>query len=276
MSEIVETPKMKFEYSGAPQKSPEWFAIRRGKVTASKLQDWLSVSKAKGKPGTPLKARLDYEKELMFERQFNTSFEVFVNDAMQDGIDYEDFGRKQYELITGNKCEEVGCWYNDWFVASPDRAVKAALDPEGNDSEDGLLEIKILKDNSFTEVLAADPATSHYYEVEGEKGKKTKVGTGVPEKHWKQIQGQLWSSKREWCDYVAVNFNTKKIVVIRVYPDQEFHDYLELAVPEKLVTKEFALTNVFDIVGELPNGIVIPGADLDRSDSNLTMGDWSR
>lgn len=234
---------MKFEYSGAPQKSPEWFEIRRGKVTASKLENWLSVSKAKGKEGTPLKARLDYEKELMFERQFNTNFEVYVNSAMQDGIDYEDFARKQYEKITGNVCDECGCWYNEYFVASPDRTV----------AEDGLIEVKILKDNSFTEVLVS----------------------GVPAKHWKQIQGQLWSSGRAWCDYVAVNFNTKKVVIIRVLPDPEFFEWLEIAIPEKLVVDEFALTNVHDIVGEIPEGVEL-GAAFDRSDSNLNNGgDWA-
>lgn len=211
---------MTFEYSAAPQRSPEWFAIRRGKVSASRLEDWLSVSKAKDTKGKPLKARLDYEKELMFERQFNTSFEKFMTEAMQDGVDYEDFARKQYELLTGTTAVEVGCWYNDKFVASPDRTI----------GEDGLIEVKILRDNSFTEVLVS----------------------GVPSKHWNQIQGQLWATGRAWCDYVAVNLNTKKMIVIRVEPDKEFHQYLELAVEEELVTDEFSLTNVHDIQGIIP------------------------
>jgi hypothetical protein len=235
--------KMTFEYYDGPQRSPEWYAIRRGRIGASRLEDWLSVSKAAKTLGKPLKARLDYEKELMFERTFNTSFEYYVNSAMQEGIDYEDFARKQYELITGNTCYEVGCWYSDVFVASPDRAVK-----EG-DTDEGLLEIKILKDNSFTDVLI----------------------NGVPPKHWKQVQGQLFSSKKKWCDYVAVNFNTKKVVIIRVLPDLEFHDYLELALREDLVTEEFAITNVHDIVGEIPEGVEL-GVRSDRSDSNLTGG----
>jgi len=232
---------MKFEYFDGPQRSPEWFTIRRGKIGSSRLVDWLSVSKAKSGAGKPLKARLDYEKELMFERQFGTSFETYVNSAMQDGIDYEDFARLQYEKITGNTCAECGCWYNEYFVASPDRTV----------SDDGLLEIKILKDNSFTDVLI----------------------NGVPDKHWKQIQGQLFASGRDWCDYVAVNFNTKKVAIIRVEPDKEFFDYLELALKEELVTETFALTNVHDIQGDIPEGVIL-GASLDRSDTNLSNGGW--
>ena len=226
--------KMQFEYSAAPQRSPEWFALRLGKVSASRLVDWMAVSKSVKTPGAPLKPRMDYEKELMFERQFGRSFDKWFSDAMQDGVDYEDFGRKQYEQITGNTTEEVGCWYNDYFVASPDRVV----------GEEGLLEIKILKDNSFVEVLTE----------------------GVPDKHWKQIQGQLFASKRAWCDYVAVNLNTKKVVIIRVYPDADFHEWLELIIPEKLVTTEFDTNVVHDIVGEVPswegaNEVKITGSD---------------
>jgi hypothetical protein len=241
-------PPMTFEYSGAPQKSPEWFAIRRGKITASRLSDWLATSKAKTSAGKPLKPRLDYEKELMFERQFNTSFEYYTNSAMQDGIDYEDYAAKQYAetLPEGWYPAEVGCWYSDVFVASPDRVIR-------NDRNAGkimgLLEVKILKDNSFTEVLIS----------------------GIPDKHWKQVQGQLFASKLPWCDYVALNFNTKKFVIVRVMPDPEFFEYLELALLEGLVTEGFALTNLHDIKGEIPEGVEL-GVRSDRSDSNLTGG----
>lgn len=244
---------MKFEYFAGPQRSPEWFKIRLGKVTASRLEDWLSVSRAKGKEGTPLKARLDYEKELMFERQFGVSFETFVTDAMQDGIDYEGFAAAQYALMHPEWfIEECGCWYNDVFVASPDRTIF----PKGSNSADidnviGLLEIKIVKDNTFTEILMS----------------------GVPPKHMKQIQGQLFASGLPWCDYVALNFNTKSFVVIHVEADKEFHEYLELALTEQLVTQPFEVTNVHEVRGEIPQGVVL-GAHIDRSDSNIGGMSW--
>jgi hypothetical protein len=231
---------MRFTYSDAPQRSPEWFRIRLGRVTASRLSDWLAVSKAKTGPGKPLKARLDYEKELLFERKFGTSFEKFVTEAMQDGVDFEDFARRQYEHITGRKCYEVGCWYNPYFVASPDRAI----------GDDGLLEIKVLKDSSFTDVLI----------------------DGVPDKHWQQIQGQLWASGRKWCDYVAINLNTKKVKIIRVQPDLEFHQWLELAVPEELVSADLDGTDLFDFVEALPAGSAQSFAQ--RSTSNDETGGW--
>jgi exodeoxyribonuclease (lambda-induced) len=237
--------RLAFHYSDAPQRSPEWLDTKRGKIGASRLSDWLAVSKAKNSTGKPLKARLDYEKELMFERQFGVSFNVYVTDAMQDGIDFEDFARAEYEKITGNIALECGCWYNDFFVASPDRLV----------GDNGLIEIKIVKDNTFVDVLM----------------------DGVPDKHWKQIQGQLWATGREWCDYVCVNFTTRRVVIIRVLPDTEFHEYLAEAVQEELVTEPFSLTNVHELPDPTPDWArQASAAELDRSDSNTSNNDWSK
>lgn len=210
---------MKFEYFAGEQKTSEWFKIRMGKVSASNLGRWMATSK---KDGKPLKARLDYEKELMFERTFNTLFEKFTTAAMQEGTDYEAFAREQYAKIKNVPVVEVGCWYNDVFVASPDGGVK----------DEGLVEIKWLKDTNFTEVLSG----------------------GVIEDHLKQIQGQLFASGRQWCDYVVGNFNTKKIKIIRVMPDTTFFKELEESLKEPLSVKEFDTTNVFDF--QLPDGAV--------------------
>lgn len=213
--------KMNFKYFDGEQKSPEWYKLRLGKVTASGLVNWLAVSKGKDSAGKPLKARLDYEKELLFERKFNTSFEVFVTDPMQDGIDYESYARKQYAKIKKVPVDLVGAWYNDYFVASPDGAV----------GDDGLVEVKIVRDNTFTDILT----------------------TGVPDKWWKQCQGQLWASGRKWCDFVAVNFNTRKLKIIRILPDPEFHQWVELAVTEdfNLDGTIFDDTELYDLE-ELP------------------------
>lgn len=212
-----------FEYYAGAQRTPEWFKLRLGKVTASRLVDWLAVSKAKATPGAPLKPRLDYEKELKFERQFGVSYDNYITAAMQDGIDFEDFARVQYEKITKTLAEPCGAWYNDSFMASPDGTVGA----------DGLLEIKVLKDTSFTEVLA----------------------TGVPDKHFKQIQGQIWASGRKWCDYVAINLNTRKIKIVRVERDDEFIQWIELTLTEKLVAAELDTSNVYDFVDAIPENL---------------------
>lgn len=221
---------MKFEYFAGEQRTPEWYKLRLGKVTASQLHAWLAVSKAKGKEGKPLKARLDYEKELLFERRFNTSFERFVTDAMQDGIDFEDFARKEYARLTGAEVKECGAWFNDYFVASPDGVIERP-DTAGQ----GLLEIKIVKDNTFSDILT----------------------DGVPDKYMKQIQGQLWASGLKWSDFVAVNLNTKKMKVIRVEADPEEHKWYELAIVEDFNLNDsiFDTAQLYDITPEQPEAI---------------------
>lgn len=211
-----------FEYDPAPQRSPEWLARKRGKIGASRISDWLAVSKAKATMGKPLKARLDYEKELMFERQFGVSFNNYISEAMLDGIDYEDFARKQYEQITGAKCEAVGCWFNDFMAVSPDSKIVGATNG---------IEIKVVRDNTFVDVLM----------------------DGVPRKHWEQIQCQLLATGWDSIDYVCLNFATKKVVIIKVLPDKEFQEYVLEAIQEQLVVEPFTLDKVYDLVGPLPD-----------------------
>lgn len=261
MSILTPEEMLEFHYDNSPQRSAQWLKRKQGKIGASRLDHWLAVSKNKNGPGKPLKARLDYEKELMFERQFDTSFSTFVNDAMQDGIDYEDFAAQQFATEMGVNLAEVGCWYNEYMAVSPDRIVFPAdtLTSYVKTTDEmapalGVVEIKIVKDNTFTEILM----------------------NGVPDKHMKQIQAQLLATglKKGW--YVALNFNTKRYVIIEVEADAEFHEYLLEAIQEQLVVEPFSLDTVHEIQGEIPAGVVL-GADLDHSDSNIkSSGDWSR
>jgi hypothetical protein len=231
---------MQFEYWPGVQRTKEWYDLRIGKVTASRLDDWLAVSKAKGKEGKPLQKRLDYERELQYERQFGVAYQNYVSDAMLDGVELEDFARRQYQVITGYATDPVGAWYNDHFVASPDSMVFESTQTEIGPVHTvkqllhaGLLEIKIVRDNTFSDILL----------------------NGVPQKHWRQVQGQLWASGLLWCDYVALNLNTKKIKIIRVEPDTEFHEWLELAVPEPISVEPFSEESLYDISGEVPSNI---------------------
>lgn len=226
-----------FHYDPATQRSPEWLERKRGKIGASELWRWMSVSKAKATPGAPLKARLDYEKELIFEQQFGVNFTKWVSGPMQEGNEFEDWARKQYEQIKGVVLHTCGVWYNAFMAVSPDSTA----------GEKGLVEIKIVKDSTFLEVLNSKKILEDNDQVAIEK-------TSTVHKHWKQMQAQLKATGREWVDYVVVNFNTKKIAIIRIRPCVEFQDYMMLAIQEKLVTAEFDTRTVFDVVGELPEG----------------------
>lgn len=201
---------MTFKLLDAPQGSPEWVEARVGKVTASRLKDWLAV----GVKGQPLKARADYERELAFEVEFKVPFERFVTNAMLQGQEMEEFLKRQYEQHYNVIIRPVGAYYNDAFVASPD----------GEIDGDGLIECKWVYDTTFSEVLTE----------------------GVKDDHMLQIQGQLWASGRKWCDYVVGNGHTGKFVVIRVERDEEIIKRIEDSLKDHKLSVWVKADNVFD------------------------------
>jgi len=243
-----------YHYDPTPQRTPGWYKRREGKVTASRLEDFLSVSKAEKTKGQKLKKRLDYELEIQYERQFGVSYNNYVSDAMLDGQVLETFALSQFEKITGLKVTPVGCWYNDNFVASPDGAI----------GDDALAEAKVLRDASFSALLAGTIK-------KGKKGKKATKTTeatpdepdvhipalseeGVHSKFWKQMQGQLRASGRKYCWFVAINTNTKKLYMQRVERDETFMEWLDLNLTEIISpeTKPFNTDAVFDFRDEAP------------------------
>jgi predicted phage-related endonuclease len=204
-----------FEYSDIPQRSPEWIKARQSHVSASRLGDWLSVSRAKGKEGTPLKARLDYEKELAYERQFGVSFEHFTTQAMELGIQYEPIIRDKYSRGFGIEVTPAGVFVSERFAASPDGLV----------GDDGLVEIKTLGDASFMDVLQ----------------------NGVPECYHLQMQGQLYASDRKWCDFVAGNIKTQKMKVIRVERDEATIERIKESLEVLPESFTFSTEGIFDL-----------------------------
>ena len=201
----------KFKYSDAPQRSPEWIEIRVGKPSASNLYRWLAVSKRDGKP---LKARKDYEAELAFEREFNVPFSRFTTAAMEEGQAMEEFLKRQYEAKFDVIVKPVGCYYNRFFVASPD----------GEIGDDGLVETKWVYDTAFASVLTE----------------------GVPDEHMLQIQGQLWASGRKWCDYVVGNGNTQHFTVIRVERDEEIIDRIRESLKNPTISVWAKSDNIYE------------------------------
>lgn len=206
-----------FTYLDTAQGSPEWVAKRYGKVTASRLADWLAESKPSKKDGSTywLKRRTDYELELAYEKQFKVAYQRYVTPAMQAGLDYEDKFADAYSSHMGVPVEKCGTFYNDRFAASPDRLV----------GDDGLLEVKVLGDSSFSDVLI----------------------NGVPAEYNLQIQGQLLATGRQWCDFVAGNLNTGRFKVIRVEADKELIGKIvdSLSDLDNIVTK-FDTDNLYE------------------------------
>lgn len=152
------------------QGSDEWFAIRIGKVTASRVADIL----AKTKSGYST-SRDNYMAQLVCERLTNQKAESFTNAAMQHGTETEPLARAAYEALKDVLVDEVG------FVPHPSIKM-AGASPDGLVGDDGLLEIKC-------------PNTATHID--------TLLNQSVPTKYFTQMQFQMACTGRKWCDFVS-------------------------------------------------------------------------
>jgi len=152
------------------QGTDEWFAIRIGKVTASRVADVI----AKTKSGYSA-SRDNYMAQLVCERLTGQKGESFTNAAMQHGTETEPLARAAYEALKDVLVDEVG------FVPHP-LIHMAGASPDGLVGDNGLLEIKC-------------PNTATHIE--------TLLSETVPTKYYTQMQFQLACTGREWCDFVS-------------------------------------------------------------------------
>ena len=152
------------------QGSPEWFAARCGKVTASRVADII----AKTKTG-PSASRENYLAQIVCERMTNKPAESYSNAAMAWGTEQEPFARAAYESAKDVLVEEVG------FVPHPNIS-EASASPDGLVGLFGLVEIKC--PNTATHI-------------------QTLLDQKVPEKYNTQMQWQMACTQRQWCDFVS-------------------------------------------------------------------------
>ena len=148
----------------APQRSPEWFAQRQGRLTASIVGAALDCA--------PYMSKEDAFRDLV--RSINNMPSEFKgNIATEYGNNNEDGARYEYELETGNTVEEAGFVpWDTWLGASPD----------GYIGGDGLIEIKCpfgLR-NEETPAFKSIKDQPHYFA---------------------QVQVQLFVTGRQWCDF---------------------------------------------------------------------------
>lgn len=152
------------------QGSPEWLALRCGKVTASRVADLM----AKTKTGWGA-SRTNYMAELIAERLTGCTAPSFTNAAMQWGTDTEPHARQAYAERLDCEVLEVG------FVDHPEIAMSGAS-PDGFVGEDGLIEIKC-------------PNTATHLD--------TLLSGEVPAKYLCQMQWQIACTGRYWCDFAS-------------------------------------------------------------------------
>lgn len=164
------------------QRSPEWFAARLGKVTASRVADII----AKTKSGYST-SRANYMAELVAERLSGKSGEPYSNAAMQWGTEQEPNARAAYESMKGVLVQEVG------FVPHP-------IIPNAGASPDGIV------DGNLIEIKCPLTAT-HLEFLTTDK---------VPEKYVTQMLWQMACTGARWCDYVSYDPRLPDRMAIKV------------------------------------------------------------
>jgi putative phage-type endonuclease len=187
------------------QRTPEWFAARLGKVTASKISDVM----ASGRSGAPSVTRANYLAQLLCERLTGRPTEGYTSDAMQHGTDNEPIAINAYEMAQDVIVSPIG------FVDHPSIAMSGAS-PDGLVGEDGLIEVKC--PNSATHLA-------------------TLKGGSIDGRYVKQMQWQMACTGRKWCDFVSFDPRMPEhmqLHVQHVRRDDEMIAQIETAVSEFL------------------------------------------
>lgn len=159
------------------QGSDEWHACRLGIPTASEFKTVMATGRDGGSSAT----RAEYMRKLIGERLTGKPMYRWSNDHMERGKEMEDEARQLYAMIAEVEPQKVGFIRNDDLGcgASPDSLI----------GDDGLLEIKTALPHIQIERLlrlTKFPPDRH-----------------LPPEHVCQVQGQLWLSGRQWCDFIS-------------------------------------------------------------------------
>jgi predicted phage-related endonuclease len=183
-----------------PQRSPEWYAARLGRLTGSCADAMLATIKSGEAAG-----RRNLRVRLMLERVTGVSQEdQFVSKDMQRGIDEEDAAFRAYEVETGEVARRSG------FLMHPTLMAGCSLDGEV-DNYQGIIELKVPKSATHLEYLRGE----------------------VPLGYLRQCQHNLWMSGAAWCDFVSYDPRFPeglRLKITRIMMDDKQRAAYELAV----------------------------------------------
>jgi len=151
------------------QGSDEWFNVRLGKVTASRVADVMATVKT-----GEATSRRNYRIQLVCERLTGLKEETYTNHHMERGVRLEPIARALYEAQNDVFVTEIG------FIHHPTIEM-AGASPDGM-LPDGQIEIKC-------------PTAANHIE--------TILGGGSPSKYYPQMQFQMSCTGHQWCDFIS-------------------------------------------------------------------------
>lgn len=194
------------------QGSPEWFAQRLGRITASNFGALMTLPRSKKdrEAGLISETARTYLVKKVSEVLTGMSKE-FTTQSMEWGSETEDEARKIYELENMVEVKQIG------FAILESNPIVGGS-PDGLVGDDGIIEIKCPDSNTFTGYLLGDSIVKGYMA---------------------QIQGNLWILDRLWCDFIVydprVIREDLRIHIMRVNRDDEYISKIAQAVDRALI-----------------------------------------
>jgi putative phage-type endonuclease len=195
----------------AEQGTDAWKIEKLGHVSAGSVSDILS----KGRGGES-KMRDSYKWRIVTERLTGLIQESFSNDAMVWGVETEAEARMTYEMIFGVTVDQTG------FVKHPTLKWVGAS-PDGMIGTDGLIEIKCPHTKTHLQTMKSEE---------------------VPKVYIPQMQMQMWTMNRQWCDFVSYDPrlpHNLQFFCKRVKRDDEYISIMEKEVLQFLDEVEVEL-----------------------------------
>lgn len=186
-----------------PQGSDEWLAARAGVTTASRFADArakLTRASKTGKAGDFAAKATEYAWTVALERIAGKPLDqTFSTWQMKRGNELEPEARMAYEMATGLLAGESGILLTDDY--------RFGYSSDGLVGDCGLIEIKCPANCQKIGSIWSDPehAVDEYID---------------------QIQGGLWITGRNWCDFVMycpwLESVGKELFIRRVYRDDAY------------------------------------------------------
>jgi putative phage-type endonuclease len=164
-------------YRNFAQHSPEWFAVKAGKWSASNAATIMG--------GLDTSGLSSLVQDIAWERVFGATDSGFRSDAMERGIALESEARRWYEQETGCAVEEVA------FVAHA-KLPTVGWSPDGMIEEGGAVEIKCPLHKAWMACRKAMKVPAEY--------------------RW-QTRWGMWVGQLEWQDFVMYHPMTGGIVI---------------------------------------------------------------
>ena len=193
------------------QQTPEWFAIKAGKMSASHAT-------AIGNNGKGLET---YCRQIV--RDMICEKVSYTNKDMERGNELEPIGRITYEFENNCTVKQVGfITYSELVGCSPD----GLIDNFAFIGDDGGLELKARNDDIHFGLLLGDPVDSSTV--------------------WQMNMGMLITG-RKWWDFGSYNPNFKQsLFVKRFYPDEaKFAALLKgFEIGEKMIKQLLEMPNI--------------------------------